>query len=115
MELGDLPTLLKEKRAVCRPESSCANWISLLTTCVDSRRLMRGKQRGSICITSRRITVLVVSDDSMRAIAAILGVAEKILRAHRDVLPAAAHWLGQPVPKGTSRRPKSWHTVLICE
>ena len=52
------------------------------------------KQRRNICITNRRITVLTVSD-SMSAIVVILGAAERwILRAHRDVLPAVAHWLG---------------------
>jgi hypothetical protein len=39
---------------------------------------------------------LMVSDagDSV-----ILGAAEDGCRTYRDVLPAAAHWLGQPVPK----------------
>jgi len=31
----------------------------------------------------------------------VLGVTEHGCRAYRNVLPAAAHWLGQPVPRCT--------------
>jgi hypothetical protein len=72
---------------------------------------MRRKQRRNICITIRRITVLMVSDAGDTA---ILGVAERGYRTYRDVLPANAYWMGQPVPRCTFFEPFDFRKVLIC-